>query len=40
MMTKTEEQIESKRNKEEMPKPKHIVFQAKAGIYFGRGQTL
>ena len=40
MMIETEEQIESEKSVEETPKPRHIVFQAKSGVYFGKGQSL
>lgn len=42
-MTESQDQnesIESKTIKMNIPKPRHIIFKAKSGVYFGKGQTL
>ena len=44
MMTEIEiqqnETSKKETSKKEIPIPRHIIFEAKSGIYFGKGQTL
>ncbi len=39
MMTEIEIQ-KDETSKKEIPIPRHIIFEAKSGVYFGKGQTL
>jgi hypothetical protein len=44
-MTEVERSIEfeiqkDETSRKEIPEPRHIIFEAKSGVYFGKGQTL